>query len=65
MVKYDSELGESRQENCSFSTFIKIGVRADRKIVALVLLSKLEEDQTEQGMLYFATNERIKCTNFD
>ena len=46
MVKYDSELGESRQENCSFSTFIKIGVRADRKIVALVLLSKLEEDQT-------------------
>ena len=59
MVKYDSELGESRQEKCSFSifikievratgknsiftTFVKIGVRADRKIVALVPLLILE-----------------------
>ena len=49
MVKYDSELGESRQENCSFSTFIKIGVRADRKIVALVPLLRLEWEQTGFG----------------
>ena len=46
MVKYDSELGESRQENWSFSTFIKIEVRADRKIVALVPLLRLEWEQT-------------------
>ena len=40
--KIRERVSESRQENSSFSTFVKIGVRADRKTVALVLLLRLE-----------------------
>ena len=40
--KIRERVSESRQENSSFSTFVKIGVRADRKIVALVPLLRLE-----------------------
>ena len=46
--KIRERVSESRQENSSFTTFVKSGVRADRKTVVLVLLSRLELEQTRK-----------------
>ena len=40
--KIRERVSESGQENSSFSTFVKIGMRADRKTVELVLLLRLQ-----------------------